>query len=117
MRSFTFLIAGILWLTPLTATAKTVKKASTDQTVIVQLEKKNHSITISTSPKGPLYTVRDSKGKVIADALTETQLQAKLPEIYREVKKAIADGKLDASLDHGHIGPSAGAPSAMPGNQ
>lgn len=53
-------------------------------------------ITIFTGDDGPLYTVKNKDGTVLTHKINEQELQAKHPELYRDLKTGIAGN--DASL-------------------
>lgn len=61
------------------------------QPSIVTLQQRDKWITVKSSSDGPLYSVRDKKGKVLADNLTDAQLKKKDPRLYKFVKEAIAN--------------------------
>ena len=54
------------------------------------LEKRGHTIIIKAGPKGPLYSVRTTDGKVLGDNLSREQLMAQVPEISQFLKGAVA---------------------------
>lgn len=66
--------------------------------VIGSLETKQGVIVITSGPAGPRYTVRGKDGAVIAERLSESELQAKHPEFHRRIKGAIADGTVWAGM-------------------
>jgi hypothetical protein len=47
-------------------------------------------ITINNSPKGLSYTVKTQDGTVLDAQLSDAQLQAKYPEVYDNVRPAMA---------------------------
>lgn len=69
---------------------------SANEPVIGHLEKGGQVITIYAGEKGPLYTIKTKTGEVIAEKIDDTQLQARLPNLYRDLKNAVAGN--DASL-------------------
>lgn len=67
---------------------------------VVTLQYRNFLVTVSAGDNGSLYTVKDAAGKIIADSLSASELQAQLPEVHRFVKEAFAGDRqvfLDAS--------------------
>ncbi len=67
---------------------------------VVTLQFRHYHVTVSTSSKGTLYTVKESDGKMLGEELTAKELQAQLPEVHRFVRDAFAGdrkGFLDAS--------------------
>ncbi|MBW7991383.1 MAG: flagellar hook basal-body protein [Planctomycetes bacterium] len=59
--------------------------------VIVRLKTKNEVVTILSGQTEPLYNVTTKDGKILAQYLSEKQLQKKLPGIYRLLKTSYAD--------------------------
>lgn len=59
--------------------------------VIVRLKTKNEVVTILSGPTEPLYNVTTKDGKILAQYLSEKQLQKNLPGIYRLLKTSHAD--------------------------
>jgi hypothetical protein len=59
--------------------------------VIVRLKTKNEVITILSGQTEPLYNVTTKDGKILAQYLSEKQLQKNLPGIYRLLKTSYAD--------------------------
>jgi len=81
-------------------------KAADDFPVIGYLEKRDRTITIKAGPKGPLYSVKTTDGKVLFDNLSKEQLSAQAPELGEFLKTAVAgtpatkaDARLHISLD------------------
>jgi hypothetical protein len=68
----------------------------TSSCVIGHLERREVKITIYTGNNGPLYSIMNKDGAVLADKINDQQLQAKYPELYRDLKTGIAGN--DASL-------------------
>ena len=72
--------------------------ASTDEDMLIgYLEKHGQVIAIYAGDEGPLYTIKTKDGEVIAEKIDEKQLQAKHPDLYRDLKSAVAGN--DASLN------------------
>ena len=64
--------------------------AVSDFPVIGHIEKRGRTITIKAGPKGPLYSVKTTEGKVLFENLSAEQLQAKAPELHEFIKTAVA---------------------------
>ncbi|MBC8470869.1 MAG: hypothetical protein H8D56_15460 [Planctomycetes bacterium] len=58
---------------------------------IVHIKTKNEVVTILCGQTGPLYNVTTKDGKILAQYLSEKQLQKNLPGIYRLLKTSYAD--------------------------
>jgi hypothetical protein len=61
-----------------------------EPTVITHLITRDRVITITSDSNGLLYSVSTKDGAVIDANLSEEQLQAKYPEVYDNVRPAIA---------------------------
>jgi hypothetical protein len=69
--------------------------------VIGYLEKRDRTITIKAGPKGPLYSVKTSTGKVLFENISAEQLRAQAPDLGEFLKTAVAGSpgaKTDARL-------------------
>ncbi len=83
---------------------RTNTPASSQYPVVGYLEKRGRTIIIKSGPKGPLYSVKDEKGKTLFENLSTEQLRAEAPDIHEFLKTAVAQkgakngGKADASL-------------------
>jgi hypothetical protein len=85
MRATTRSLALIL------AAAITATVAFAEGTPIVTLQKRDKTITIKTTPEGKLYTIKDTKsGRVLAEDLTEDQLQATHKDLHNLVNTGLA---------------------------
>jgi hypothetical protein len=76
-------------------------RAKADYPVITYLEGRDRVITIKNGPKGPLYSVRTSDGKVLCENLSKEQLSAKAPDLGEFLNNAVAGppgSRLDASI-------------------
>ena len=71
--------------------------------VIVRLKTKNEVVTILSGPTEPLYNVTTKDGKILAQNLSEKQLQKNLPGIYRLLKTSYADNPNNAFIWAGSI--------------
>lgn len=67
-----------------------------DGPVIVHLVGRHETITVTSSPRGPLYSARGSDGQTIVANATLDELRAEHPEIYRLLEPGVA---ADASAD------------------
>ena len=65
-------------------------KAAADFPVIGFIEKRGHTITIKAGPKGPVYSVKTTDGKVLFDDCSMEQLVAQAPELGKDLKTAVA---------------------------
>ena len=87
---------------PAPAAAVSTKAVSTnDYPVICYLQKNDREIAIKAGPKGTLYSVKTTDGKVLLENVSLEQLRAQAPEIHEFIKTAVAreDGsKKDASI-------------------
>ena len=87
--------------------ASTNKAASREAfPVIGYLEKRDRTITIKAGPKGPLYTVKTSTGKILFENVPAEQLRAQAPELGEFLKTAVAgssgartDARLRVTVD------------------
>ena len=66
--------------------------------VLLELEGRHHTITVTTGADGPRYSMSSSDGKVVFANLDMAQLRAQYPDISERLESAIA-GK-DASVGH-----------------
>ena len=57
---------------------------------IVKLEFRDHSVTISSSAEGLLYSVRDSSGALLGENLTEQQLSEAHPKLHSQIQSGYA---------------------------
>jgi hypothetical protein len=64
--------------------------------VIGSLQTRDKVVTISQGAKGIVYTIKTKDGKTVAKELTEKDLQAKYPGVYRQIKSGLAAN--DATL-------------------
>lgn len=93
MKNLNAMVAGfILTLSGLSFSTllQALEDSHSNAPVIVHLMSRNYRITIKAKAGEPIYLVQDKKGKVVADHLSESQLQAQHPQIYEEFKSAIA---------------------------
>jgi hypothetical protein len=61
-----------------------------DDPVIGHMERRDTIVTIHAAKDGPRYTVRAKDGSLIVERLTEKELQAKLPDVHRDIKTGVA---------------------------
>jgi hypothetical protein len=83
-----------------TAPAK-VLKATPDYPVICHLEQRDRTITVKSGPKGPLYCVKTSSGKVLYENVSLEHLSAQAPAIGEFLKTSLAGApgaKADARI-------------------
>jgi len=72
------------------APTASVVAPSPDFPVIGYIERRDRTITIKSSPKGPVYSVKTSEGKVLFENLSAEQLRAQAPELHEFIKSAVA---------------------------
>ena len=76
-------------------------KAAADFPVVGYIEKRERTITIKAGPKGPVYSVKTTDGRVLFDNLSQEQLSARAPELGEFLKTAVPGtpgAKTDARL-------------------
>ena len=90
---------------PATATVKpsanpppAASKPAADYPVIGYIEKQGKVITIKAGPKGTLYSLKTTDGKVLSENLSAEQLRAQAPELHDFIKKAVVMGTGDARV-------------------
>jgi hypothetical protein len=66
--------------------------------VIVHLVSRDHVVSITTGPHGPLYSAKTKDGVMVASGLTLQQLRDEHPEVYQRLAPAIAPA---ATVDAG----------------
>ncbi len=68
--------------------------------VIVHLVSRDHVVSVTASPDGPLYSATTKEGVMVASGVTLEQLQEKYPAVYRQLHPAIsADASASARVD------------------
>ncbi len=65
--------------------------------MIGQLVGRQRTITMLSGPEGVVYSVHGADGRMLASALTESELRQALPDIYQQVKSSVAVGTVDHS--------------------
>jgi len=65
--------------------------ADDDALSIVKLAFRDHIVTISSSPEGIRYSVRDSSGALLSANLTEQELSAAHPKLHSHIRSGYAD--------------------------
>ena len=76
--------------------------AMADGAPVVTLKKRDKTITIKTTSEGKLYTIKDKKGTVLAEDMTEEQLAAAHKDLHNLVNEGVAGKQyLDATNDAG----------------
>ena len=58
--------------------------------VIVHLETRNEVVSVMSGPNGRVYTVKSKDGKMLEHQISELELSAKFPAIYRLLKSSHA---------------------------
>jgi hypothetical protein len=95
-----------------------VRQITEGKPVITRIEFRNKLVTVKTGWNGPVYEVQDKAGNVLAAELSEQELQACEPELYRLIQTAVGGstakdaGVLDARVSLSAAGKVADAPSA-----
>jgi hypothetical protein len=74
------------------AVSAAAAKSAADFPIIGYIEKRGRTITIKAGPKGPVYSVKTSEGKVLFENLSGDQLRAQAPELHEFLKSAVAGG-------------------------
>jgi hypothetical protein len=64
--------------------------ADDDTLSIVKLAFRDHIVTISSSPEGIRYSVRDSSGALLSEDLTEHELLAAHPKLHSQIRSGHA---------------------------
>jgi len=100
-KAFSIVQKGPLWAEQ-SALAPTQEPKS-KLPIIVRLKTKNEVVTILSGPTEPLYNVTTKDGKILAQNLSEKQLQKNLPGIYRLLKTSYADNPNNAFIWAGSI--------------
>ncbi len=67
-----------------------IARAGDDGVSIVHLAFRDHIVTISSSPQGPLFSIRMTSGALVDENLTEEQLLAGHPELYAQIRTSYA---------------------------
>jgi len=67
-----------------------------EDNVIGYLYTRDKIISIVRNPSGIVYTIKSKSGKTLATKVREKDLQAKFPDVYRQVKDGLAGN--DATL-------------------
>lgn len=94
----TFLILGCAIVSATATNASDAAKTSISEPVTIsRLVMRDRIITISSHPTGLVYSVSTKDGTVIDASLSEAQLVAKYPDVYDQLRPAIANP--DASKD------------------
>jgi hypothetical protein len=57
---------------------------------IVHLAFRDHIVTITSSPRGPRYSVRTTSGTLLSEDLTEDQLLAEHPKLHSHIRSSYA---------------------------
>ena len=64
--------------------------ADDETAAIVHLGFRDHIVTNSSSPRGPLYSVRTPSGELLNENLTDQELLAAHPELYSHIRSGVA---------------------------
>ena len=63
--------------------------------VIVHLVSRDHVVSVTSGPDGPLYSAKTKDGEMVASGLTLEQLREAHPDVYRRLHPAMS---ADASI-------------------
>ena len=82
-------------------------QTSTNFLVLGYIETRGREITIKSGPKGRVYSVKTSDGKILCENASLEELRAKAPDLHEFVKSGVAQGPsgtkktsvLDARID------------------
>ncbi len=100
-REFLFCMASSLAVFPTVTHATEPPKAaeSVNAPVILKMMQRDRIITVKSEGAKALYTVETKDGKVLAKDVKLDELKAQNPDLYKQVKDAVAgaSGILDAS--------------------
>lgn len=66
--------------------------------VITHLEMRDKLVTIRAGELGPVYEVKTKDGKVLAANLSETELQAREPQLYELIQTAVGFASKDGRV-------------------
>ena len=90
----TLLCAGVLSVAAVPRSAPPVPQAPTTKIsnypVIVHVVSRDHTMTVSAGPKGPVYSLSDQKGKVMIADATGEEFEKLQPELYHHIRGTIA---------------------------
>jgi hypothetical protein len=78
---------------PIQPAAARPAPSSPDLPVIVRLVGRNYSVVISAGHKAPVYTVRGSDGRLLAQNVTLEELRLAHEDLYDKLAPAISPGK------------------------
>ena len=67
--------------------------------IIGHFRGRQHTITIYSSQEGPRFSVKTDDGRVLAEALSAREIQAKLPEVYNTYRSTFAQNESDGFMD------------------
>jgi hypothetical protein len=62
-----------------------------DRQVITRVIGRDFQITVTSSPRGPLYSITDGSGQTIASHLTLDQLRAQHPQLHQRIDPALSN--------------------------
>jgi type IV pilus biogenesis protein CpaD/CtpE len=101
LLSVTLILAGCAARQP--RPAARAPDATPQGPVIVRLVGQHQTVTVTSSPDGPLYTAQTSDGRTIVANATLAELRRDNPEVYRSIEPALA---ADARVDGGAARPA-----------
>ena len=83
-----------------TTTSVALPESVDGRATIVHLVNRSEVVTVTTGPKGPLYSATTQGGKLLVSGATLEQLREKLPDVYRRLHPAITASNDQAPVLH-----------------
>lgn len=90
MRKVSIATLLVLALSVFFATATRASEQTSERPAITRLVLRDRTIVISSGSDGLVYSVSTPDGTVVDANLSEEQLQAKYPDVYDNIRPAIA---------------------------
>ena len=88
MRHFGSVSFAVLLLAISAATS--ADSGDDEALTIAHLAFRDHIVTITSSPRGPRYSVRTTSGTLLGEDLTEDQLLAAHPKLHSHIRSSVA---------------------------
>ena len=89
------------------ATLATNAAAMPDYPVVGFLESRGRVVTIKAGPKGTLYSIKTTDGKVLCENLSAEQLRAQAPELHDLIKTGVANSSGKSGATDARVRPMA----------
>ena len=80
--------------------------------VIVHIVSQKETVTVSSSPNGLLYSLKDANGRLMIADATADEFQELQPQLYQNIKHYIAVKSDDAPIPSADVIPSTPIPTA-----